>query len=160
MSIKQQRTQLCSSLCYNGKEWWVALVLHDLAYDIVLRKLLTDANKRNKSRKVVKHYITMNRKWRGHDGKYRQAANIHTSYHHQHNPMGIEGILGDKKGPFKVGRTVSSRFSWPFSKLSNSPICYSMLEKLGSSVLPSMELQNWTWLSDWLNNNSGTLNPS
>ena len=45
---------------------------------------------------------------------------------------------------FKVGRTASSRFSWPFPKLSNSPICYSRLEKLGSSVLPSMGLQNWT----------------
>ena len=27
-----------------------------------------------------------------------------------------------KRFLFKVARTVSSRFSWPFSKLSNSPI--------------------------------------
>ena len=98
MSIKQQRTQLCSRLCYNREEWRVALVLHELAYDIVLRKLLTDANKRHKSRRVEKHYITMNRKWRNHDSKYRQAGNIN-SYHQQQNPMGREGILGYKKYP-------------------------------------------------------------
>lgn len=63
--------------------------------------------------------------------------------------MGIEGILGYKKILFKVAKTVSSRFSWPFSKLSNSRILTLCWKKLGSSLLPSMGLQNQTPVSDW-----------
>lgn len=45
-------------------------------------------------------------------------------------PWELKEFWAIKSILFKAGRTMSSKFSWPYSRLSNSPICYSMQAKL------------------------------